>query len=97
MKNARTLTETAFISKAVHENLSEFFHLSRQLYNAALEERIDCYKKTGRGLNKNDQCKSFTEIRKEFPEYEKFNGNYTEYLRSRTIRNFSKKETSATH
>ena len=30
----------------------------RQLWNAALEERIDCYRKTGRSLTFFDQCKA---------------------------------------
>ena len=33
----------------------------RQLYNAALEERIDCYRKSGKGLTYFDQCKSLTD------------------------------------
>lgn len=35
----------------------------RQLYNAALEERIGCYQKTGKSLNDIAQSKSLTEIR----------------------------------
>ncbi len=35
----------------------------RQLYNAALEERIDCHRKTGEGLSYFDQCKSLTVCR----------------------------------
>jgi putative transposase len=37
--------------------------LHKNLYNAANQERIDCYKKTGRGINYFDQAKSLTEIR----------------------------------
>ena len=40
----------------------------RQLYNAALEERIDCYRKTGRSLTFFDQCKALTECRRDIPE-----------------------------
>ena len=40
----------------------------RHLYNAALEERIGCYRKTGKGLTYFDQAKSLTECRKEIPE-----------------------------
>lgn len=41
----------------------------QQLYNAALEERIDCYRKTGRSLSFADQCKSLTVLRSESPEW----------------------------
>lgn len=41
----------------------------QQLYNAALEERIDCYRKTGRSLSYADQCKSLTALRTELTEW----------------------------
>ncbi len=40
----------------------------RQLCNAALEERIDRCRKTGRSLSCFDQCKALTECRRELPE-----------------------------
>ena len=40
----------------------------RQLYNAALEERIDCYRKTGKSITLFDQFKSLTECRRDIPE-----------------------------
>ncbi|MYA87361.1 MAG: transposase [Boseongicola sp. SB0662_bin_57] len=40
----------------------------RQLWNAALEERIDCYRKTGRSLTYFDQCKALTQCRRDDPE-----------------------------
>ena len=39
----------------------------RLLYNAALEERVDCYRKTGRTLTFYDQTKSLTLCRKTLP------------------------------
>ena len=36
-------------TRAQHGRLREALERSRQLYNAALEERIDCYRKTGKG------------------------------------------------
>ena len=42
---------------------------TRQLYNAALQERIDCYKRTGKSITYYDQCKSVTQIRAELPEF----------------------------
>ncbi len=40
----------------------------RQLCNAALEERIDFYRKTGKSRTCFDQCKALTECRRELPE-----------------------------
>lgn len=40
----------------------------RQLYNAALEERIDCYRKTGRTVTYIDQAKSLTMCRRDLAE-----------------------------
>ena len=37
------------------------------LYNAALEERIDCYRKTGKTRTYIDQCKALTQCRRELP------------------------------
>jgi putative transposase len=51
-----------------HEALIAILDAQRALYNAALEERIDCYRKTGRTLTYIDQCKSLTECRKHLPE-----------------------------
>ena len=41
----------------------------RQLYNAALEERIDAYAKKRISISFADQCKSLTLIRRAHPEY----------------------------
>ena len=37
--------------------------LCRQLYNAALQQRIEAYKKQGKSLSFFDQCKELTELR----------------------------------
>ena len=39
------------------------------LYNACLESRIDCYKKTKKSRSYYDQCKELTEVRADDPEY----------------------------
>ena len=39
----------------------------RQLWNDALAERIDCYRKTGRSITYFDQCRSVTECRRDIP------------------------------
>ena len=44
--------------------------MSAELYNAGLESRIDCYKKTGKGRSFFDQCKELTEVRASLPEFE---------------------------
>lgn len=50
-------------SRGQHDKLRGAFDHSRTLYNAALEERIDCYRKTGKGRSWQDQCKALTELR----------------------------------
>lgn len=55
-------------SKRQHRALEGLCDGQRQLYNAALEERIDCYRKTGRTISYIDQCKSLTLCRRDLPE-----------------------------
>lgn len=55
-------------SKRQHKALSEICESQRLLYNAALEERIDCYRKTGKGRSYFDQCKALTECRRDLQE-----------------------------
>ncbi len=43
--------------------------MSTELYNAGLESRIDCYKKTGKSRSFFDQCKELTEIRASITEF----------------------------
>ena len=50
------------------ERLNTLVESQRQLYNAALQERIDCYKKTGVSLSCFDQYKGLTACRKAIPE-----------------------------
>lgn len=51
-----------------HQYLVDTLASQRHLYNAALQERIDCYRMTRRGISYVDQCKSLTECRKCIPE-----------------------------
>lgn len=62
---ARTYRFKLKPTRAQHNRLREALEHSRQLYNAALEERIDCYRKTGKGLSFFDQCAGLNEIRHE--------------------------------
>lgn len=47
-----------------HRALEHILEEQRQLYNAALEERIGCYKAAGRTITYVDQCSSLTEWRR---------------------------------
>lgn len=47
-------------TRTQHRALQRMLEDQRQLYNAALEERIDCYRKTGKSLSYMDQTKSLT-------------------------------------
>ena len=48
--------------------LERLLEAQRQLYNAALEERIDCWRKAGRSVSWQDQFRSLTVCRREIPE-----------------------------
>lgn len=50
-------------SRSQHRRLEEILEEQRVLYNAALSERIDCYRKTGKSLSFSDQCKGLAEWR----------------------------------
>jgi putative transposase len=54
--------------KSQHRALEQLLQAQRGLYNAALEERIDCYRKTGKACTYIDQCKALTECRRELPD-----------------------------
>ena len=65
----RTIRETASLGRATHQRLDCAFELGRQLYNAALQERMDCYQKTHRSISYQDQCRSLTLIRRDDAAY----------------------------
>ena len=66
----RTATYTAKLSRPSHTKLDEFLDMLRVLYNAALEERIDAYRKSGKSIGYVAQAKSLTEIRNSDLGYE---------------------------
>ncbi len=66
----RTYKCSAKLSKSGHRTLSRIFTMCAVLYNACLEERIDCYRKTGKGCSYYNQCKALTEVRADDSEYE---------------------------
>lgn len=55
-------------SKRQHRALEAICEAQRVLYNAALEERIDCYRKTSEGRTFIDQTKALTTCRRDLPE-----------------------------
>jgi putative transposase len=65
----RRVTYKLYPSPAQTAALERMCALHQKLYNAALEERIDAYRKTGKSISFGDQCKSLTEIRAAHPEY----------------------------
>ena len=65
----RTVSCRAKLSPGSHASLEAFLEEMRHLWNAALEERIDCYRKTGKPITWVDQFKSLTEIRRDDPCY----------------------------
>lgn|GEM_PF-3411661 len=52
-------------TKRQHKALAEILESQRQLYNGGLEERIACYRLTGKTRGYLDQCKAVTELRQE--------------------------------
>ncbi len=67
----RTITQTAKVGKPVHIRLDAFLRQQTELWNVALQERQDCYKKTGRSISYYEQQKSLTKIRKD-PEFSQY-------------------------
>ncbi len=56
-------------TKQQHRALATILESQRQLYNAALEERIDAYRKAGVSRSYFDQTKALTELRQGEPEF----------------------------
>ena len=55
-------------TRVQHMAFGRILEDQRQLYNAALQERIECYRKTGKGRSYIEQCKALTECRGALPE-----------------------------
>jgi len=62
-------------SKAQHVALAAICESQRIFYNAALEERIDAYAKTGKGRSYQDQCRALTECRRDLPDMSELPAN----------------------
>lgn len=61
---ALTYRYRVYPSRRQHADLSNVLEQQRELYNAAIEERDQCYRKTGRTITWIDQFKSLTECRR---------------------------------
>ncbi len=69
----RKVTYRLYPSCSQNNKMEETLRLHQRLYNAALEQRIDGYKRCGIGLSFKDQCNELTLLRSEFPEYQALN------------------------
>ncbi len=67
-----TYTYKAKLNPHTHRNLAEFLAQQRMLYNGALQERLDCYQKTGGSIGLYDQRGSLTKIRQDDGWFRKF-------------------------
>ena len=68
--------------KSQYRALERLCAAQRELYNAALEERIDCYRKTGKARTYIQQCKALTECRHELDDM----GELPVYLQRWTLK-----------
>ena len=64
----RKVTYQLYESPKQALELTRQLHSHKNLWNAALEERIDAWKKAKKSIHYEDQCKSLTQIRGELPE-----------------------------
>lgn len=60
------------LAGTTHRNLAEFPDQQRQFHNATLQERVDCYHKTGETIHFHGQYPLLTEIRFFDPDCAKF-------------------------
>lgn len=68
----RTLSFSVRLSRATHADLAGFLDEMRNLWNAALQERIDACRKAGKFITWMDQFKSLTEIRRDIDGYDNY-------------------------
>jgi len=54
--------------------------LHQRLYNVALEQRVDAYRRCGKSINYYDQAKELTQRRAELPEYGALNAQSEQVL-----------------
>ena len=64
----RKVTYKLYPSAGQAEGLLALLRQHKELWNAALEERIDAWRKAGKSISYEDQCRSLTQVRGELPE-----------------------------
>ena len=69
-KVVRTYRTRAYLSRAGHIRFDEVLAQQRLLYNAALEERKTAWEGHRKSISFVEQCRSLTEVRKDFPDIE---------------------------
>ena len=84
----RRITYKLYPSKAQTAALERLNELHRQLYNAALEERIDAYRKAGISISYAAQCKSLTTIRQQDSAYLAINAQSAQVTLKRLDKTF---------
>jgi putative transposase len=84
----RKVTYRLYPSRRQQNQMLETLRLHQKLYNAALEQRIDAYRRCGVSLNYNDQAHDLTQLRAEFPEYAALNAQSEQVTLKRLERAF---------
>lgn len=84
----RKVTYRLYPSEKQQNQMLETLRLHQKLYNAALEQRIDAYRRCGVSLNYNDQAHDLTQLRAEFPEYAALNAQSEQVTLKRLERAF---------
>lgn len=84
----RRVTYKLYPTAPQRRGLERLFDLHRQLYNAALEERIDAWRKAGLSISFQDQCKSLTVLRRQDPDYLSVNAQSAQVTLKRLDRAF---------
>jgi putative transposase len=64
----RKATFKLYPSAAQAEGLERLLRAHKDLWNAALEERIDAWRKARRSICYEEQCKALTLVRAELPD-----------------------------
>ena len=64
----RKVTYKLYPNASQADGLLALLRQHKDLWNAALEERIDAYRKTGKSISYEDQCASLTQIRQDLPD-----------------------------
>jgi putative transposase len=67
----RTFIVRAYPTRAQHARFADYLTHTRHLYNAAVQEREDCYRKTRRSIGNAEQSRGLTELRQD-PEFSRY-------------------------